>query len=37
MDLDYCYAYGIRNSFGLAFDPMTGNMWETENGEKTYD
>ena len=26
------YAYGIRNSFGLGFDPVTGNLWETENG-----
>jgi glucose/arabinose dehydrogenase len=26
------YAYGIRNSFGFAFDPRTGRMWETENG-----
>src|SRR6266516_6190997 len=31
------YAYGIRNSFGIAFDPITGNLWETENGENTYD
>ena len=31
------YAYGIRNSFGIAFDPLTGNLWETENGENTYD
>jgi len=26
------YAIGIRNSFGLAIDPITGNMWDTENG-----
>jgi glucose/arabinose dehydrogenase len=26
------FAYGIRNSFGIAFDPMTGNLWDTENG-----
>jgi glucose/arabinose dehydrogenase len=26
------YAYGIRNSFGLGFDPVTGNLWDTENG-----
>jgi glucose/arabinose dehydrogenase len=26
------YAYGIRNSFGIAFDPLTGNLWDTENG-----
>ncbi len=27
------YAIGIRNSFGLAFDPLTGNLWDTENGQ----
>lgn len=26
------YAIGIRNSFGLAIDPVTGNLWDTENG-----
>lgn len=35
--LDRYYAYGIRNSFGLAFDPVTGNLWDTENGEFLYD
>jgi len=30
--LDMYYAYGIRNSFGLDFDPLTGNLWDTENG-----
>lgn len=31
------YAYGIRNSFGLAFDPITGKLWDTENGPNEYD
>jgi glucose/arabinose dehydrogenase len=26
------FAYGIRNSYGLDFDPITGNLWDTENG-----
>jgi len=26
------YAYGIRNSFGFDFDPITGNLWDSENG-----
>jgi len=26
------YAYGIRNSFGMDFDPVSGNLWDTENG-----
>ena len=30
--LNLYYAYGIRNSFGIDFDPVTGNMWDTENG-----
>jgi aldose sugar dehydrogenase len=33
----YYYAYGIRNSFGLAFDPISGNLWDTENGPDTGD
>ena len=31
------YAIGIRNSFGLAIDPVTGNMWATENGPHRMD
>jgi hypothetical protein len=31
------FAYGIRNSFGLTFDPLTGNLWDTENGPTAYD
>jgi glucose/arabinose dehydrogenase len=30
--LNMYYAYGIRNSFGMDFDPVTGNLWDTENG-----
>jgi aldose sugar dehydrogenase len=29
---DIYFAYGIRNSFGVAFDPLTGKLWDTENG-----
>lgn len=32
MPLRLYYAYGIRNSFGLDFDPITGLLWDTENG-----
>jgi hypothetical protein len=28
---------GIRNSFGLAVDPATGNLWDTENGDDDFD
>jgi aldose sugar dehydrogenase len=30
--LSLYYAYGIKNSFGIGFDPLTGNLWDTENG-----
>lgn len=30
--LNMYYAYGIRNSFGIDFDPVSGNLWDTENG-----
>ena len=35
--LDLYYAYGIRNSFGIDFDPVTGKLWDTENGPKKGD
>lgn len=35
--VDLYYAYGIRNSFGIAFDPVTNNLWDTENGPESYD
>jgi aldose sugar dehydrogenase len=35
--LNKYYAYGIRNSFGLAIDPVNGTLWDTENGDKDYD
>ena len=31
------YAYGIRNSFGPTFDPVTEKLWMTENGPDVYD
>lgn len=31
------YAMGVRNSFGLAVDPLTGNLWDTENGDDDFD
>jgi aldose sugar dehydrogenase len=30
--LNLYYAYGIKNSFGIGFDPLAGNLWDTENG-----
>jgi aldose sugar dehydrogenase len=31
--LNLYYSYGLRNSFGFDFDPITGKLWNTENGE----
>lgn len=31
------FAYGIRNSFGIDFDPITGKLWLSENGVHTND
>jgi len=36
-DLSKYYAYGIRNSFGFDFDPLTGILWDTENGPAGFD
>jgi aldose sugar dehydrogenase len=35
--LNFYYAYGIRNIFGMDFDPLTGNLWDTENGDSRND
>jgi glucose/arabinose dehydrogenase len=34
---DRVWAFGIRNSFGFAFDPLTDDLWETENGPSCND
>jgi glucose/arabinose dehydrogenase len=31
------FAYGVRNCFGMALDPLTGDLWMSENGPETYD
>jgi glucose/arabinose dehydrogenase len=36
-NLSKYYAYGIRNSFGLDFDPLTGTLWDAEDGPADYD
>jgi aldose sugar dehydrogenase len=30
------YAYGLRNNFGMAFDPFSGFLWEQENGDDSF-
>jgi glucose/arabinose dehydrogenase len=31
------FSYGLRNSFGMAFDPRSGDLWNQENGEDAFD
>jgi glucose/arabinose dehydrogenase len=35
--LNKYFAYGIRNSFGIDFDPVSGRLWDTENGPGSND
>jgi glucose/arabinose dehydrogenase len=30
------FAYGLRNGFGMAFDPKSGDLWEQENGDDSF-
>jgi glucose/arabinose dehydrogenase len=30
------FSYGIRNSFGMAFDPRSGDLWQQENGDDSF-
>jgi glucose/arabinose dehydrogenase len=30
------FAYGIRNGFGMAFDPFSGQLWEAQNGDDSF-
>lgn len=31
------FAYGVRNSFGMAFDPVSGDLWTQENSDDAFD
>jgi glucose/arabinose dehydrogenase len=35
-NLQKVFAYGIRNGFGMAFDPVSGDLWEQENGDDSF-
>jgi len=37
LNLQRLYAYGVRNSFGMTFDPVSGELWTTENGGRAFD
>jgi aldose sugar dehydrogenase len=32
----YYFAYGMRSSYGMNFDPLTGMLWDTENGAPSF-
>jgi glucose/arabinose dehydrogenase len=31
------FSYGVRNSFGMAFDPISGDLWTEDNGDDSFD
>src|SRR5262245_11296489 len=35
-NLQKVFAYGIRNGFGVAFDPFSGGLWEEQNGDDSF-
>jgi aldose sugar dehydrogenase len=35
-NLKKIFAYGLRNGFGMAFDPFSGELWEQENGDDSF-
>jgi len=36
-DLSKYYSYGVRNGYGITVDPLTKNIWDTENGPEVFD
>jgi aldose sugar dehydrogenase len=37
INIQKIFAYDVRNSFGLAVDPLTGNVWDQQNGDDSFD
>jgi aldose sugar dehydrogenase len=35
-NLQKVFAYGVRNGFGMAFDPESGGLWEAQNGDDSF-
>ena len=31
------FAYGLRNTFGIAFDPVSGHLWDQQNADDAFD
>jgi glucose/arabinose dehydrogenase len=36
VNIQKVFSYGHRNGFGMAFDHVSGRLWETENGDDTF-
>ncbi|MFO0911136.1 MAG: PQQ-dependent sugar dehydrogenase [Isosphaeraceae bacterium] len=36
LNVQKIFSYGHRNGFGMAFDPYSGSLWETENADDGY-
>jgi aldose sugar dehydrogenase len=37
MNVQRLFAYGLRNTFGIAFDPVSGNLWDQQNTDDAFD
>lgn len=35
-NLQKVFAYGVRNGFGMAFDPESGKLWDAQNGDDSF-
>jgi glucose/arabinose dehydrogenase len=35
-NLQKIFSYGHRNGFGIAIDPLSGNLWDEENGDDSF-
>lgn len=35
-NLQKVFAYGVRNGFGIAFDPFSGSLWDAQNGDDSF-
>jgi glucose/arabinose dehydrogenase len=35
-NLQKVFAYGVRNGFGIAFDPFSGDLWDAQNGDDSF-
>ncbi len=36
-NLQRVFAYGLRNTFGIAVDPVSGNLWDQQNADDAFD